>query len=161
MRVGGPHSGANWDLILLQYDAFQTGNVIALLEKLAASVCRTWTGLEAGGSRFLQNVSNYIPVTQQHHITGDLNLGPIFCSISPTYLLWDFALQDWPTLLPCRFFYRFAWMLPGLQDTYQFVLCVTVLMVETTGSCKMLIKSFHNPQQHITEYLYCLCKSAG
>jgi hypothetical protein len=78
-------------------------NAIALLEKLAASICRTWTGLEAGGSRFLQNVSNYIPVAQQHHIVGDLNLGPIFCWISPTYLLWHFALQDWPILLPCRF----------------------------------------------------------
>jgi len=53
--------------------------VIALLEKLAASICRTWIGLETGGSRFLKNVINYIPVTQQHHIVGDLNLGPIFC----------------------------------------------------------------------------------
>lgn len=117
--------------------------------------------LEAGGNRFLQNVSNYIPVTQQHHIIGDLNLGPIFCWISPTYLLCDFALQDWPTVHPCCFFYWFAWVLPGLQDSYHFVPCVTVLMVETAGSCKMLIKSLHNPQQHITEYLQFLCKSFG
>jgi hypothetical protein len=79
MQVGVSQIGADLDLILLQYNAFQTGGVIALLEKLAAFICRIWTGLEAGDSRFPQNVSNYIPVTQQHHIVGDLNLGPIFC----------------------------------------------------------------------------------
>ena len=64
MQIGGFHSGADWDLILLQHDAFQAGDVIALLEKLIASICRICIGLEAGGSSFLWNVSNYIPVTQ-------------------------------------------------------------------------------------------------
>jgi tetrahydromethanopterin S-methyltransferase subunit E len=82
-------------LILLQYNAFQV-LLLPCWRSFLPPFCRIWTGREAGGSRFTQNVSNYILVTQQHHIVGDWNLGPIFCWISPTYLvpvMWFFPYK--------------------------------------------------------------------